>query len=387
MIHIDRRSNLQLNLGQRQAMDAIAYVLNKLSWAIDEGEILERENPFSRGIGWEDSRGNRIQVLAPQDKFAKLRGDSGPCLFGLSDLLRAMVRGTHDPDIRAALSEGLDAAGGVTVPTKLTREIIDQMRARTVVVRAGARTADLTTLKTSIARVTSDPVASWRLENAAVAESDMTFDSVQFVPRSLAVLIKMSRELLEDSLNVEEAVRNALSGAMAVEVDRVALFGSGTAPEPRGLFNTAGVSSVSMGTNGGQLTDYTKILDCLLELENANAGAPSAMILAPRTWRTIQGFVDTTGQPLTPPQALASLPQLVTTIVPINQTQGTAANASSIIVGDFAQLVLGVRSELRIELLREAFSTNMQIAFLAHLRMDVAVTQPKAFCILKGITP
>ena len=41
------------------------------------------------------------------------------------------------------------------------------------------------------------------------------------------------------------------------------LFGSGTAPQPRGLRNIANVNEVSQGTNGAVLTSYDPILDLL----------------------------------------------------------------------------------------------------------------------------
>src|SRR5438046_2027392 len=42
------------------------------------------------------------------------------------------------------------------------------------------------------------------------------------VPRSLAVLVKVSRELIDDSVNIEQALEAALRGSLSVELDRVA---------------------------------------------------------------------------------------------------------------------------------------------------------------------
>lgn len=111
------------------------------------------------------------------------------------------------------------------------------------------------------------------------------------------------------------------------------------------------------------------------------------MILAPRTWRTIEGFVDSQGQPLRAPQSIERIPRLVSTTVPVNQTQGTANNASTIVLGDFMQMMLGVRSELRIEVLREKYADTLQYGFIAHLRFDVQLAHPQSFAKLIGITP
>lgn len=338
------------------------------------------------GEGWRGRDGNHIQVLGPQDSFrAAVGGERSH--FGFGDYIRAMVVGTDHHDIRAALTEGTDSTGGFTVPRYLLGEIIDAMRARTVCVQAGARTVPLDGYQNTIVRVAADPAAGWRLENGAIAEGNPTFEGLVLQPKSLAVLVKISRELIEDSLNITEALTAAFAGSMAAEVDRVSLIGSGTDPEPRGIFSTVGINEVSMGTNGAALTSYAKILDALYEVELDNGPSPSAMVMHPRTRRTINGFADTTNQPLQVPPALADMRNFATTNIPVNQTQGTATNASCIIMGDYAQLLLGVRNELRIELLRERYAENHQYAFIAHLRMDVGVAQPAAFCAVKGIIP
>lgn len=350
-------------------------------------EMAEEHSRGGGGGQMVSASGKRLRVIGRNDRFGDMSAADGSVEFGFGEFVAAMVNGTDRPDVRNALSEGTDSAGGYTVPKKLLSNIIDAMRARTVCVQAGALTVPLETQVTTIARIASDPLAGWRLENAAITESDPTFDSVTFNARSLAVLVKVSRELIADSVNIEQALTMAFAGAMAAELDRVALYGTGTAPEPRGIFNQSNINSVSMGTNGAQLSSYGKVLDCLYELQLDNAAEPSAAVMHPRTWRTIQGFADTTGQPLQRPPALVSLPLMATTSVPIDQVQGTAVNASSIIVGDFSQLLIGVRQELRIEVARELFAGNHQYAFIAHLRADVAVAQPGGFCKLIGITP
>ena len=111
------------------------------------------------------------------------------------------------------------------------------------------------------------------------------------------------------------------------------------------------------------------------------------MVMAPRTRTTLGGLLATDNQPLNPPPLIAGVPMLVTSQMPITQTQGTANNASSIIIGDFTRLLIGVRTGLRIELLKERYAENMQYAFVAHLRADIAVEQPKAFLKLIGVIP
>lgn len=384
-------NNKKLSGDELEAYDRDMKLMDGLGAMIEiDNIILELESMGNQDTGTPSAnswrgRGGELRALGKRDRMANAYGHGGG--FGFGEYVSAMVSGTENPDIRAALSEGTDSAGGYTVPKRLMAELIDAMRAKTVAIQAGAITIPLETEKTTIARLDSDPQAGWRLESGAVALSDPTFGAVTFQARSLACLVKVSRELLEDSINIDAALMQAFAGAMAGEVDRVALFGSGTAPEPRGLMNTAGVSTVDMGANGAAITGYGKMLDAVYELENANAGQASAWVMAPRTSRALNGLTDTTGQPLNAPKVISDIPRLVSTVVPVNQTHGTATNASSIIVGDFSQLLIGVRTQLRIEVLREAFASTMEYAFLAHLRADIAVAQPKGFAIIKGVTP
>lgn len=335
---------------------------------------------------WCAHDGRVIRVLAKHERMSDDRYRGRDANFGFGEYVASMVIGTNRPEIRNSLAEGTDSAGGYTVPTHLMTEVIDLMRAKTVVIQAGALTVPLDSKTTKIARLASDPAAAWRAELGNVATSDPTFDAVEFNARSLAVIVKVSRELLEDSININQALTAAFAGAMAVEMDRVALFGSGTTPEPRGVANTTGINSVSMGTNGAALTNYGPLLDAIYEIEADNA-LPSAWVMHPRTARALNGLADSTGQPLRAPEAVTAYPRLASTNVPISQTQGTAANASSIILGDWSQLLIGVRSEMRIEILRELYAGTHEYGFVCHLRADVAVAHPAAFCKLVGITP
>ena len=87
----------------------------------------------------------------------------------------------------------------------------------------------------AIARLASDPTFAWRAENAEVTASDPTFERVMLEAKSLMGLVRVSRELLEDSVNVSSILENAFTKGMALEFDRAALYGSGSAISLRAL--------------------------------------------------------------------------------------------------------------------------------------------------------
>lgn len=296
--------------------------------------------------------------------------------------LRAMVTGPKNDTERRALSEGTDSAGGFTVPDVLSSWLIDRLRAASVVSKAGARTIPLTSDQNYIAKLVSDPVPGWRGEAEGVDESDPSFTRVSLAPKSLAVLVKVSRELLEDSLNIETALIDALTKAMALEVDRMALFGSGTGNEPQGLTKMTGINAVA---HGAALASYAPLVVARTKVLTANAPEPTAYIMHPREDGTITGLTATDGQPLQAPAKIAAIKQLATTSVPVNG--GTGTNESSIITGYFPHLLLGIRSSLRIEVLRERYADTLQYGFIAHLRATVAAEQTSSFAHVTCIKP
>ena len=96
-------------------------------------------------------------------------------------------------------------------------------------------------------------------------------------------------------------------------------------------------------------------------------------------------LVDTLGQPLRKPEALQNIPFLVTNMLPNTETQGTSNTSCRAVGGYFPDVLIGVRSELRVEVLREKYADKYQYGFLASLRADIAVAHPANFCNIVGI--
>ena len=108
----------------------------------------------------------------------------------------------------------------------------------------------------------------------------------------------------------------------------------------------------------------------------ANSQTVSGIVMSPFNLGVVSKLKEsTTDAPLRKPPVLADIPMVQTTNMP-----NTTA-----VLGDFSQLILGIRNELRIEVLRELYSENYQFGFLCHLRMDVGIARPKSFCVLENI--
>src|SRR5690606_4070704 len=189
----------------------------------DEVPLLTRDQSFT---DWVD----RHEHVRDEDRQVRLGA-----------LLRTWVTGRRDglnDAEQRAMSEGTATAGGHLVPTPTAAQLIDRARNTARVMQAGASVVPMSTQTLKIPRLTGSSAPAWRNENAAVAEGDLTLDAVTLEARSMAFLVKMSRELVEDSdPNIVGVVERDLAAQVALEWDRVALRGTGVAPEPRGVLN------------------------------------------------------------------------------------------------------------------------------------------------------
>lgn len=279
-----------------------------------------------------------------------------------------------------ALSEGTSTAGGHLVPTPIAQGVIDLARNQSRVIEAGALTVPMASSTLKIPRLTGDPGPAWRAENGPVAMNDMTFDAVTLTARSLSRGIVLSRELFEDT-EAGTVIAQAFAAAFATELDRAALRGSGTAPEPRGVLNTSGITVTNHGTNGTAV-GYDFLLDAA-GVVLANNFTPTAHIVAARSATALGKSKDTAGNYLTAPTSL--LPILPTNQVPTSLTVGSATTASEIYTGAWSNLVVGIRQGFEIQFLDQRYADNGQVAFVAHLRADCVVLQPKAFAVDLGV--
>lgn len=307
----------------------------------------------------------------------------------LGGYLRSILLGPQTDDERRALGGTSDSAGGYTVPDILSAQLIDLLRPASHVLASGARMVALDSDRHSFARVASDPDPVWRDEHDPVTEDEPTFDIIHFTPKSVAFLVRASRELLQDTVNLETELPNLFTRVMASELDRVALLGDPTEGEPQGIRGASGVSEHSMGTDGGAIEDYAPFLAMRRLVKDANApeGVPDTVIYAPRTGETVEGLTATDGQPLRRPPAMENWRFRETSKIPTDESQGTADDASTAFVGGFPFLWIGQRLDVRVETLRERFADNLQVGFLVHARWDIQLQHPAMLGRIIGITP
>jgi HK97 family phage major capsid protein len=287
-----------------------------------------------------------------------------------------------------ALAEGTGAAGGFTVPEVLAASFIDRVRNAMVVMKAGAQTVPMTSNMLHLARLGQPDLgspaiqtAAWKSENDPITETDLWLERITFTAKTLPVLLKLSVELSEDSANIDQVIERELAGQLALELDRAALLGSGTPPEPKGLINQTGVDVASLGT--------TWDFDSLVDMASIVAGknhTPNARIYNSSAAAALAKLRSVpTGEYLRQPAYLDSVVPYITNQIGFD---GGSPDSTTVFVGDFTQLLIGIRSSFTLEVSRvagDAFS-KMQVVLRAYLRADVQLAHPEAFVVRENVS-
>lgn len=312
--------------------------------------------------------------------------------FSFGRAIRGMATGRWDgAEIeQRAMSEGTDSAGGFLVPEVLGGPTIDYVRNAARIFEAGAVTVPVESDSHSIPRVTAGVTGAWRNEGATVSQETPTVDRVTFKVRSLAVEVKLSMELLEDMpVDSFDAITRDIVSALAVKLDYAGLRGSGTPPEPKGVRNQSGITVQALGAgNGATPTDWSPQINAVGAVQALNF-EPNASIHSARTAKTFASLKDTTNQPLAPPSYLDGLSNLVSNQIPGNLTVGSSNDCSELFIGQWDQLLIGIRPQLgaRVRQLNEKYSDTMEVAVQAWLRADVQLSHAEAFAVVTGVRP
>ena len=378
-----RAAELELEADRLNAAERRAGLLSELDTRAEAAPIETRGN----------DDGASVFGLKPEQRMADfVARTTGTPTAGLSvgRTIRGVLTGKWDgaEAERRAMGTTLGTAGGYLIPDPIASNVLDLARNASVVIRAGASTIPMANQNLTVVRVITDPTAAFRGEGQTITESDGTFGAINLRAHSMAALVRVNNELLDDAPMFAAILDQQLAAALALKLDYAALYGTG-AGQPLGLRGTDGVNEVSMGGNGLSMPDYDDVLDLLQEIEEENGNATTA-VMAPRTRtklaKLVTGIASDLGK-LVPPAEWTALRRLVSNQVSVTETQGSSNVASTMFVGDFSQMAVAIRQDVTIEATRvadTAFAKN-QTLVRAIMRADVAVFRPGHFGRLVGI--
>jgi len=265
---------------------------------------------------------------------------------------------------------GTDSAGGYTVATELLG-LIELLRKKMVARAAGATVLAGLVGDVAIPRQTGGATAYWVAESGSPTESQATFDQVAMSPNTVGAFTDISRKLLkQSSLDVEAFVRNDLATALALEIDRVALHGSGTAPEPTGIANTTGINSVTLATANSPTWAEVVKMETEVAADNADLGRLAYLVNA-----ALRGWLKTTPK-------VSGTGLFMWEGNEVNGYRALASNqASTMFFGNWADLIIGMWGGLDILVDPYTGSTSGTVRVVALQDVDIAVRHAESFCI------
>jgi HK97 family phage major capsid protein/HK97 family phage prohead protease len=286
------------------------------------------------------------------------------------------------------LVKGTATAGGNLVATDLlSGNFIDQLRAKMVLNGMGVQFLSGLVGNIAIPRQTGGATAYWVAESGAGTPSGQAFDQVAMSPKTLMGRTQISRKLLlQSAIDVEAFVRNDLATVLGLALQAAGIKGGGT-NEPTGILGTAGIGSVVGGTNGAAPTWANIVaLETAVATANADVGALGYLTNAAvrGKLKTTERFATSNGAPIwadgnTP---LNGYQAGVTNAVPGNGTKGTGTALSSIIFGNFADLIFGIWGGLELQVDPYSSGDSGSVIVRAFQDSDIGVRHAESFAAM-----
>jgi HK97 family phage major capsid protein len=325
--------------------------------------------------------------------------------FGDSEIAREQIDrdpGKHLTETQSGIGQlvrNLSTTGAsAIVPQLWGSSIIDRARNASQVLNAGAQIVPMDSKQLNLGRLITDPTTAWLAEGGTRAESDPAFDSVTLVAKTLTCLTVGSLEMLQDSINADAVVEEAIGKAMGLAIDFAALYGGVTSggeginqpspPSPLGilanLLANASSSVLGSGANGTNITaatPFNELLDTYFTPLSFNE-QPNAILMNTKMQQKYSKTYDTLGQPLRRPPVLDNIPILLTNQIP-SFTQGTLTTATDVFTGNYAQVLWGQRLDITVQVLTERYAEVGSVGLLATFRGDIALARPRAMCVYR----
>jgi HK97 family phage major capsid protein len=304
-------------------------------------------------------------------------------------LIRSLATGkAPDTATSHALNETRSVSGTALLNPYLGAQLWDGLLPKTRLGQAGMKTIPLLSNQHKFAKITAYPTFEWKAESASTTDKTATFANVTFDAKTLRGFVRTSGELLQDGLNTEQALKQVINKSAAGSVDSAGLIGSGSGAEPKGVINYTNINTYTMtGSNGSNISSYDPFIEAYKLILDDNGEMPTAAIMNPREWATINKFKTTSVDAYRElPTSLKDLLILETSKMPINLTKGASSNCGAIIFGGFDSLYLGQRLDITIQVSPVITSTYEYDIFMA-FRGDFQAAREEDFGMINGINP
>jgi len=317
---------------------------------------LELSKPVNSPIVNKPSQNNEIKTGRATDEYK-------------ASFWKAM-RNKLSYDVQNALEVGTDSEGGYLVPDEFERTLIEALEEENIF-RGLANVITTSSGDRKIPVVASKGTASWVDEEGEIPESDDAFNQVSIGAYKLATLIKVSEELLNDSVfNLQSYIAKEFGRRIGAKEEEAFFTGDGTG-KPTGIFNT--LNGAQLGVTAASATAITadEIMDLFYSLKSPYR-KKAIFVMNDATVKAIRKLKDGNGQYLWQPSITAGTPDTI-----LNRPVKTSAYvptieaaAKTIAFGDFGYYWIADRQGRSFKRLNELYAVTGQVGFMATQRVD-----------------
>ena len=342
--------------------------IEDLTAAIDRQQRAEaREAEFNKPVNMPLT--GRPAMQKPDEK-------TGRASNAYKEDFGAHLRGKRP--VHNVLSEGVQADGGYLVPEEFERQIVMGLDEANVV-RSLAKVIT-TSAERKIPVAATHSEAKWTAENGAYTPSDPHFDQKTIDAFKLTDLVKVSIELLQDSMfDLESYIAAEFARAFGIAEEEAFCVGTGTG-QPTGIF-TANGGQVGVDNSTLSADELISLVYALKSPYRRNA----KFLMNEKTVSTIRKFKDGNGVYLWQPSLQAGEPDklLGYDLYTSPYVPEAVSGAYAVAFGDFKNYWIADRSGRTVQRLNELYSTNGQVGFVATERVDGKVILPEGIQLLK----
>jgi HK97 family phage major capsid protein len=281
-------------------------------------------------------------------------------------------------DVRNVLEIGTDANGGYLVPDEYERQLIQALNdenffrtlAHVIQTQSGTHTIPV---------VASHGTAAWMDENGLYPESEDTFDQITLDAYKLGTAIKVSEELMNDSVfDLESYISTEFARRIGAAEEEAFLTGDGS-KKPEGVFTKVKATKEATTEIANTNINFDAIMDVFHSLRSVYRNR-ATWILNDSTVKALRKIKDNNGNYIWQPAVTAGAPDMI-----LNRPYKTsiyapelAAGNVPILFGDFSYYWIAERQGRSFKRLSELYAANGQIGFLASERIDGRLILPEA---------
>ncbi len=231
--------------------------------------------------------------------------------------------------------------------------------------------------------VASKGTASWIDEEGAYPESDDSFGQVSIGAYKLGTMIKVSEELLNDSVfDLQSYISREFARRIGAKEEEAFFTGDGKG-KPLGVLAATGGAETGVTAASATAVTADELMDLYYSLKSPYR-KKSVWVLNDSTIKAIRKLKDNNGQYLWQPSLTAGAPDMILgrPIKTSAYMPAIAAGAKTIAFGDFSYYWIADRQGRSFKRLNELFAATGQVGFLASQRVDGKMILAEAVKVL-----